>query len=111
MLSGGIGSDRFDFADADVGDHDIITDFTTGRDTINLGSIDADTTRASNQAFQFLREGAFTSAAGQLRYGATTGADGSDATLVEADLDGDGVADFQLELRGQHALTTGDFIL
>jgi hypothetical protein len=111
LLSGGIGSDRFDFTGADVGDHDIIADFTTGRDTINLGAIDADTTRASNQAFQFVGEDAFSGTAGELRYGATAGADGGDATLVEGDVDGDGVADFQLELRGLHALTAGDFIL
>lgn len=106
LLSGGSGSDRFDFADYDLGSRDVITDFAIGQDTINLGYMDADTTSGSNQSFHFIGEGAFSGAAGELRYHAT-----AEATLVQADVDGDGIADFQLELSGTYVLGASDFIL
>ncbi|MGV3490519.1 MAG: calcium-binding protein [Devosia sp.] len=112
ILSGGIGADRFDFSDFETGigaQRDVITDFES-RDTINLAYMDAKTTRASNQAFAFIADATFSGTAGQLRYAAATG-DSGPITLIEGDTNGDGVADFQIELRGTHVLTAGDFIL
>jgi Ca2+-binding RTX toxin-like protein len=107
-LEGGVGADRFDFLDvSEVGStaaRDVILDFTVGEDLIHLGLIDADATHSGNQAFVFAD--AFSGAAGELIAREDAG-----NTIVEADLDGDGVADFQLELRGQLMLTPGDFIL
>lgn len=107
-LEGGAGADRFDFLDvSEVGSgaaRDVIVDFTPGEDVIHLGGIDADATHTGNQVFVFA--GAFSGVAGELLTRLEAG-----NTIVEADLDGDGVADFQIELRGQHVLTAGDFIL
>ena len=107
-LTGGAGADRFDFLAFVPLEHDVITDFA-GNDLINLGYLDADTNSASNQAFRFIGDSSFTGAAGELRY-EQTGGDGP-VTMVMGDQDGDGVADFQIELRGIHTLTASDFIL
>lgn len=114
LLSGGIGADRFDFFEfsTHIGTgRDVITDFEAGVDTINLAYLDADTNSGSNQAFAFIGDEAFGGVAGQLRQAAATGDDGAPITLIEGDVNGDGVADFQIELRGQHVLSVGDFIL
>ena len=36
---------------------------------------------------------------------------GADFTLVMGDVNGDGAADFHIELRGAYSLATGDFVL
>lgn len=113
ILSGGRGDDRFTFGDGDVGvgaARDVILDYGD-YDQISVGLIDADTTRYSNQAFTFIRDREFTGTAGELRFESQTDGNGDVVTLVEGDQTGDGVADFQLELRGQHMLYEGDFIL
>ena len=116
FLDGGAGRDRFDFAsitDTPAGEleRDIIDGFELGQDTLHLGNIDADAIHSGNQAFEFIGDAAFTGAAGQLRQASATGGDGAPSTLVEGDVNGDGIADFQIELRGTHVLTAGDFIL
>jgi hypothetical protein len=107
-MTGGEGSDRFDFrslSEVGVGiDRDTITDFVSGEDLIGLGRIDADLGHSGNQAFHIVE--AFSGAAGEL---AIRQQDGK--TLVDADVDGDGLSDFQIELYGLHTLTAGDFIL
>ncbi|MGQ0674259.1 MAG: beta strand repeat-containing protein [Hyphomicrobium sp.] len=117
ILSGGTGNfiDTFDFnATSESGvtaaTRDVITDFISSgasNDIINLLTIDADTTLAGNQGFNFIGGNvAFTSTAGELRY-TTSGAN----TLVEADTTGDGRADFAIMVRGLHTLDAGDFVL
>jgi Ca2+-binding RTX toxin-like protein len=107
-LTGGGGSDRFDFVSlSEVGvgiDHDTITDFTSGEDTIFLGGIDADLTVRGNQAFHLVDE--LSGAAGELAVYQQGG-----NTLVDADVDADGIVDFQIVLSGLHTLTAADFIL
>lgn len=113
-LTGGAGSDRFDFLDVDetgVGEaeRDIIVDLASV-DSIHLGQIDADTGHSGNQAFRFLGATDFTGAAGELvTYQQTV--DGELATVIAGDTNGDGVADFEIELRGSIVLSAGDFIL
>jgi Ca2+-binding RTX toxin-like protein len=112
MLTGGLGRDIFDFnslADSKVGAlRDIITDFVSNIDKIDLRTIDANSTVALDQAFSFLttKDAAFTHVAGQLRY-ITAGAN----TVVEGDVNGDGVADFQIQLNGNLTLHVTDFYL
>ena len=86
---------------------DLILDFQDGTDKIDLSGIDASTASNGNQAFSFIGSGAFTNTAGQLRI------DTSDPTkiLILGDTNGDGVADFAIELAGGHSLSAGDFFL
>ena len=81
---------------------DTITDFEHLGDRIDLATIDADTGTWSNQAFAFIGSAAFTNIAGELRY---------DAGLVAGDVDGDGIADMEIEIANFAVLTVDDFIL
>jgi Ca2+-binding RTX toxin-like protein len=119
QLWGGGGADTFDFDVAsDIrkasGKRDIIKDFQHLNDKIDLSTIDANSILAGDQAFKFkAAEGtAFAGAAGQLIWDQKDAAGtSSDRTLVSGDINGDGVADFTLELSGLVNLTKADFIL
>jgi serralysin len=109
-IGGDAGADRFVYAattDSTVGANaDRILDFTSSQgDKIDLHLIDAKTTVAGDQAFTFIT-GAFTGVAGQL-HAIVSGAD----RLVEGDVNGDGVADFQIKLSGLPTVIATDFIL
>lgn len=81
----------------------MITDFTKGVDTIDLSSLDANTAIAGNQAFTFI-DTAFTHVAGQLRFD-------SASHMLFGDVNGNGVADFEIELLGVTTLNPAtDFI-
>lgn len=107
---GGAGSDVFRFdalADSSAGSPDMIFDFSRGQgDRISVTNIDADLLLSGNQNFAFLGANVFTGAAGQLRYEKAGG-----YTFIFADADGDGVADFQLQLNGELNLYSSDFLL
>ena len=110
-LIGGGDSDVFVYAKlSDSGTsratRDIIRDFATGTDHIELSNLDADTGLAGDQAFSFIGDSAFSGVAGELR----AEFDGTN-TLISADVNGDAAADFQILLTGGVALTGGDFIL
>lgn len=105
-MSGGAGADSFVFknlSDSGVGSQrDAIVDFTPGEDLLNLSAIDTD----GAGALTFIGTAAFTHHAGELHYiprGTTT--------YVEIDATGDGVADFQIGLRGNLTLRESDFVL
>ncbi|MFZ2870377.1 hypothetical protein [Zavarzinia sp.] len=109
-LSGSIGDDRFIYAaTSDSGTtattRDLITDFRSG-DLIVLTAIDANSGTMENDAFSFIGTDGFTGVAGQLRQSA----DGMD-TVVEGDVNGDGMADFQIGIAGNPVLTSADFLL
>jgi Ca2+-binding RTX toxin-like protein len=107
-LTGGADADYFVFktvAEAGKGDlGDVITDFTSGSDLINLSNIDASKALAGNQAFSFIGEVAFGSHAGELRYEQAAG-------LLSGDLNGDGKADFTLHLNPGTLLLGADMVL
>jgi Ca2+-binding RTX toxin-like protein len=98
LLTGGAGADRFVFnkaAEAGNGAaRDRITDFEAGVDRIVLS--------AMQDGLSFIADAAFGSVAGQLRY---------EGGVLEGDLNGDGVADFQIRLTGQPAIDAGDLVL
>ena len=109
-LRGNAGTDRFDYnttGESRVNARDKILDFTPGVDKLDLAGIDASTAVTGNQAFNYLGDSAFTHHAGELRI------DTSDLskTIVSGDTNGDGVADFAIELVGNLQLSAGDFFL
>lgn len=116
LMTGGLNADRFDFDTvADIGKtagtRDLIKDFTRGStlalsDRIDLSTIDANGSLAGH-TFTWLGTGAFSGVAGQLHYRQEAGV----RTLVEGDINGDKVADFQIELTGLKILGAADFLL
>jgi VCBS repeat-containing protein len=109
-LTGGAGADLFRYllnADSKASRRDVITDFVSGVDKIDLAAIDADgSSPTTDQAFTFIGSGAFTGVAGQLRYETAGG-----QTRVMADNNGDRVADLDFFLNGVYTLTGSDFLL
>ncbi|MFP1631676.1 calcium-binding protein [Zhengella sp. ZM62] len=111
VLHGGNHADTFVYrALSDSGvlyaGRDRIQDFLSGTDVIDLSALDADTGTAGDQAFTLVG-GAFTGAAGQLRIWEAAG-----LTFIEGDVDGNGHADFRIELLGTGlGIDAGDFVL
>lgn len=97
-LWGGSGKDTFQFSHLEKGD--TIADFAKG-DLIDLSKIDANSGRNGDQAFKFVGSAAFTKTAGELRYEGST---------VYGDVDGDGIADFSVNIANSYALSGSDFI-
>jgi Ca2+-binding RTX toxin-like protein len=110
-LNGGLGADLFVLgvttdSGTVAGARDIIADFLSGTDRIDLRGIDANTAVGADQAFTMINTAAFSNVAGQLRY-FTEGTN----TVMEGDVNGDGVADFQLQLTGNHTFVAADLLL
>lgn len=108
-LYGGADADIFVFraaADSGVGSgvRDVIFDCEAGLDLIDLSRMDANTVLNGNQAFSFIATGAFTNVAGQLR--AVHGTN----SYIQADVNGDGVADFEVQLNAI-ATVSGNILL
>jgi len=76
-------------------------------DKIDLGGIDAKK-GAGNQTFKYIGAAKFHHKVGELqvKYNAVT-----DVAIVSGDIDGNGKADFQIEVHSAAALAKGDFIL
>jgi serralysin len=95
---------------------DVISDFSVGDnaagglddDLIDLKTIDANSLKGGNQAFHLIAGTKFHHKAGELmvKYNSI-----NDITLIQGDVDGNGKADFQIELTGQKGLSALDFIL
>ena len=110
FLYGGPDADTFMFravADSAAGtaSRDIIFVYEPGLDKIDLTRIDANVNVTGNQAFAYIGTGVFTSVAGQLR--AVLGTN----SLLQADVNGDGVADFELQLNGIATVNVNDILL
>jgi Ca2+-binding RTX toxin-like protein len=107
--TGGAGADTFRIGYYESGTGaaaDRITDFATGTDLIDISGWDANTGVGGDQAFSFVGTAAFSSTAGELRYFD----DGTD-TFIQGDINGDGVADFDIILTGVLTPVATDFIL
>ena len=108
---GGAGADRFDFnafneSGTTSATRDQIVGFEQDADTIDFSTIDANAGAQGNQPFTFIGDVAFHGVAGELRQQSV------DAnTIVSGDINGDSVADFQIQLNGAFTLTPSDFIL
>jgi serralysin len=105
ILIGGAGAGNFVFKtiqDSLPNAADQIVDFSsTEADRIDLSAIDANSKLAGNQAFAYVGAAAFTHTAGELRF-----AD----HLLEGDVDGNGTADFAIQIHTT-TLKASDFIL
>ena len=99
-MAGNAGADVFIFATAaEAGSlalHDTISDFSVGSDRLDLSAIQAGQV--------FIGTDGFHNVAGELRYDLASG-------LLSGDLDGDGAADYVIELTNHAAITAGDLIL
>jgi Ca2+-binding RTX toxin-like protein len=109
MLEGGAGIDVFAFstlAEAGVGARrDTIVDFESGEDFIYLAQMDAiAATPEVLDVWAFIHSSAFSGHAGELRYQQVTG-------LLQGDVNGDTVADFQVLLLGNPPLQSSDLLL
>jgi Ca2+-binding RTX toxin-like protein len=111
-LSGGLGSDvlrarsgadTFVFGSAAAADGDVIVDFVASQgDRLDLRLIDADAA-AGDQAFSFIGGAAFAPGVpGQLRFA---------AGLLQGDVNGDGVAEFQVQMTGVTSLSAASIWL
>jgi Ca2+-binding RTX toxin-like protein len=105
-LSGGAGHDKFVYSDVTestvaASGRDTITDFHSG-DHIQLTGLEAST----GESFTFIGNAGFHNVAGELQYQVSGG-----NTLVNLDVDGNGTADFSIQLNGVHNLGAGDFLL
>jgi serralysin len=113
-LTGGAGADTFRYdagSDSTASATDLISDFATGTDKIDLSRIDANTFAGGDQAFTWIGASAFAAAgvssAGQLRVYQDNG-----QWHVEGDTNGDGNADFALVFQaGTAAPVQSDFLL
>ena len=111
FLTGGSEKDLFIFlllSDSKSGtNRDVIADFSQvgDHDLIALSPIDAKKGGADN-AFKFIGSHAFHHKAGELHYLQKNG-----YQIVEGDVNGDGKADFQIEVHGASTLHATDFLL
>jgi Ca2+-binding RTX toxin-like protein len=116
-LTGGAGNHVFDFngvAETSVGAgiRDVIIDFQRGADAIDLEDIDANVARAGDQSFSFIGTWDFSGKGAELHYQTfDLAGTANDITVVSGDFNGDGVADFEIEIAGIVQLTRNDFLL
>ncbi len=111
LFEGGAGADRFVFRTKkdSIGHYtsDIILDFDQHEgDRIDLRLIDADIRSSKDDPFTFIADAEFTNVSGQLR---TEVRDGS--LHIIADTNGDGRADFTLELTGVKSVSQDAFLI
>ena len=119
VMRGEGGVDTFVYiSNADTGKtvatRDLIQDFTSGTDKLDVFLMDANGALAGNGTFVFLatQGAAFTNVAGQLHYVWEDNVNNAlDKTIIEGDFNGDSLADFQIELTGLKTLLVTDFVL
>jgi len=104
-LTGGGGRDVFvfDFGSSTTASRDIVTDFSTGTDRVDLSSIDTNNATFGDQAFASLGANP---AANSLWWLAA----GTDL-ILRGDVDGNLVADFEVLLKNLTGLSAADIIL
>jgi Ca2+-binding RTX toxin-like protein len=111
-LIGGLGNDVFKYSSvaesiAGVTSRDTIADFQLGLDTLDLSTIDSNSSIALDQAFSFLGNSAAFTSVGQLRYQLSGGSlllfGNTDANLA--------TSEFELQLSGLASIAATNIIL
>lgn len=116
ILDGGAGADRFVFKSvSEMRPGDLVETIYNfgGTDIVDLRGIDA-IVGGGNNAFRFVaRQGAdFSGRAGEVRwFWAEDSVNDREATYIVGDVNGDGLADFELSMVGRENLNAGDFLL
>ncbi|MFG1395266.1 calcium-binding protein [Xanthobacter agilis] len=103
ILTGGAGADTFIYTS--VGSAvDTITDFSAAQgDLVDLSAIDANTlTPATNNTFVYIGGSGFSGSAGELRFSSNT---------LQADVNGDKVADLSITLSNVSSLSASSLVL
>ncbi|MCK1642853.1 M10 family metallopeptidase C-terminal domain-containing protein [Bradyrhizobium sp. 157] len=110
-LTGGSSGDTFVFLLGDTsaanGQHDRVTDFVSGADRIDLSGLDAISSTGSYDQFKFIAVAAFSGTAGELNYFYNSSAG---LTTLQGDTNGDGVADFAIDLAGNVTINAADLL-
>jgi Ca2+-binding RTX toxin-like protein len=107
-MFGGNGADTFRFlsvADSAFAGRDIISDFVSGTDTLDMTLVDGNATLAGRQAFNWVGTAQFT-AAGDLRF-VTNGTDGWVLGNTDANT---ATAEMVIHLLGVTTLSGADFL-
>ena len=111
-LRGGAGADIFDFnalEESTVAEEgrDVVLDFSRKqKDKISFTDLDANIYRLEDQDFRFIGDAGFHRKPAELRFDIKRG-----DTFIYGDVDGDGKADFSVQLNDKLQLKAGDFIL
>jgi Ca2+-binding RTX toxin-like protein len=106
-IIGGSGADSFVYRPGDLAGVDRIEGFSSAQgDRILLAELDANLNTAANDKFTFIGTSAFSGKAGELRFQVING----DAH-VYGDMNGDRIADFEINVVGVSKLTAADFML
>jgi hypothetical protein len=101
-IIGGAGRDRYLYASASdsiAGQSDTVR--FNRKDHFDFKAFDADTTQEGRQMFSFIGKSTFSGVAGELR---------ATRSVLEADLNGDSVADFAINLIGDKSLNASNLI-
>lgn len=118
LLLGGENADRFVFrtvletANSTTG-CDVIADFVTGTDRIDLSRIDAFAPTAANEGFVFRGTGAFSIvSAGEVRFARfDQSGTANDFTMIYIDTDADAASEAMIRVNGLHTFTATSFLL
>jgi hypothetical protein len=113
ILRGGVGMDTFIYrlaSESTATIQDVIRDFGYD-DTIDLSAIDANTTVGGNQEFVFIDTNAFTGAARPDNLGEVRVVYTGNGAVLQADVNADGIVDFQVRLGGVNYLYPEALIL
>ena len=103
QMEGGMGADRFAIFSLAEALGDVILDFDAAEgDRLDLSRLDANAGTGGDQAFTWIGDAGFSGAAGELRFA---------GGVLEGDVTGDGVADFQLSLSGLATLSASSIWL
>jgi Ca2+-binding RTX toxin-like protein len=109
-LTGNGGADIFRYTattEAPAGSTEVITDFNQGDlDLIDLSAIDASSSAAGNNTFNFIGSSAFSGTLGELRYEHSGG-----NTYIYANTTGNNSTEMRIMLSGIVNLTSSDFVL
>lgn len=112
-MHGGNGIDTFVFtsaSDSVVGDADKIYHFEQAVDLIDLSAIDADSSTVDDDAFTFVGTAGLSGVAGELAV-TYEAEDHHLEAYITGDVDGDGLADFEIKLYTDAELVAEDFVL